>query len=82
MPVLAPLWQRPEVLQAIFDQLSDALFLYDKDLGVTGVNQAAQRLFGMSADEMVGRHANLAAGSPKEWGKLPVSQRNCTPAYG
>jgi len=56
VPVLAPRWQRPEVLQAIFDQLSDALFLYDKDLCVTGVNQAAQRLFGMTADEMVGRH--------------------------
>ncbi len=56
MPVLAPRWQRPEVLQAIFDQLSDALFLYDKDLFITGVNQAAQRLFGMTSDEMVGRH--------------------------
>jgi two-component system response regulator AtoC len=54
--VLAPSWQRPEVLQAIFDQLSDAIFLYDKDLYITGLNQAAQRLFGMTADEMVGRH--------------------------
>ncbi|HLJ45388.1 MAG TPA: sigma 54-interacting transcriptional regulator [Bryobacteraceae bacterium] len=56
MSVLAPRWQRPEVLEAVFDQLSDALFLYDKDLYVTGVNQAAQRLFGMTSDEMVGRH--------------------------
>jgi two-component system response regulator AtoC len=56
VPVLAPRWQRPEVLQAIFDQLSDALFLYDKDLYITGVNLAAQRLFGMTAKEMVGRH--------------------------
>ena len=56
VPVLAPSWQRPDVLQAIFDQLSDALFLYDKDLYITGVNQAAQRLFGMTSDEMVGRH--------------------------
>lgn len=56
MPVLAPRWQRPEVLQAIFDQLSDALFLYDKDLYITGVNQAAQRLFGMTSEEMIGRH--------------------------
>jgi len=56
VPVLAARWQRPEVLQAIFDQLSDAIFLYDKDLYITGVNQAAQRLFGMTADEMVGRH--------------------------
>jgi len=56
LPVLAPRWQRPEVLQAIFDQLSDALFLYDRDLNITGVNQAAQRLFGMTAEEMIGRH--------------------------
>ena len=56
MPVLAPRWQRPDVLQAIFDQLSDALFLYDRDLNITGVNQAAQRLFGMTAEEMIGRH--------------------------
>ena len=53
---LAARWQRPEVLEAIFDQLSDALFLYDKSLHVVGVNQAAQRLFGMSSEEMVGKH--------------------------
>ena len=56
MPVLAPLWERPEVLQAVFDQLSDAIFVYDKDLNIIGINQAAQRLFGMTAEEMVGRH--------------------------
>jgi PAS domain S-box-containing protein len=48
-------WQRPEILEAVFDQLSDALFLYDKDLNVVGVNQAAQRLFGMSSEEMIGK---------------------------
>jgi PAS domain S-box-containing protein len=52
---LAPKWQRPEILEAGFDQLSDALFLYDKDLSVVGVNQAAQRLFGMSSEEMIGK---------------------------
>jgi PAS domain S-box-containing protein len=50
---LAPKWQRPEIFEAVFDQLSDALFLYDKDLNVVGVNQAAQRLFGMSSEEMI-----------------------------
>jgi PAS domain S-box-containing protein len=49
-------WQRPEILAAVFDQLSDALFLYDKNLRIVGVNQSAQRLFGMSSDEMVGKH--------------------------
>src|SRR5450755_1829927 len=53
---LAVRWQRPEILEAIFDQLSDALFLYDKGLHIVGVNQAAQRLFGMPAEEMIGRH--------------------------
>jgi len=47
-------WQRPEILDAIFDQLSEALFVYDKSLRVVGVNQSAQRLFGMSAEEMIG----------------------------
>jgi PAS domain S-box-containing protein len=36
--------------------MSDALFLYDKDSRITGVNQAAQRLFGMTAEELVGKH--------------------------
>ena len=53
---IAAKWQRPEILEAIFDQLSDALFLYDKGLHIVGVNQAAQRLFGMTAEEMIGKH--------------------------
>jgi len=55
MAQLSPKWQRPEVLESIFDQLSDALFVYDKSLRIVGVNQAAQRLFGMSPEEMVGK---------------------------
>lgn len=49
-------WQRPEILEAIFDQLSDALFLYDKNLHIMGVNQSAQRIFGMSAGDLIGKH--------------------------
>ncbi|HKW96461.1 MAG TPA: sigma 54-interacting transcriptional regulator [Bryobacteraceae bacterium] len=52
---LDPVWQRASVLEAVFDQLSDALILYDRDLTITGVNRAAEKLFGMTADEMVGR---------------------------
>ena len=56
MAILDPRWQRADVLEAVFDQISDALFLYDKDLHITGVNQAATRLFGVTADELVGKH--------------------------
>ena len=53
---LAARWQRPEILEAIFDQLSDALFIYDKNLHIAGVNQSAERLFGVPAEELVGKH--------------------------
>lgn len=53
---LAASWQRPEILEAIFDQITDALFLYDKSLHIVGVNQAAQRLFGKLAEDMIGKH--------------------------
>src|SRR5271165_1790406 len=56
VPYLSAQWQRPEVLESIFDQLSDALFVYDKRLHIVGVNQSAQRLFGMLAEEMIGKH--------------------------
>jgi two-component system response regulator AtoC len=56
MPKLSVNWQRAHLLEAVFDQLSDAMVLYDADLTITGVNQAAGRLFGMAAGEMVGRN--------------------------
>jgi two-component system response regulator AtoC len=56
MAKLSPSWRRPEVLEAVFDQLSDALLLYDRDRIVTGANRAAERLLGMTADALVGHH--------------------------
>jgi len=53
---LDPAWQRAPVLEAVFDQLADALVLYDRDLVITGVNHAAEKLFGMMADEMIGKN--------------------------
>jgi len=53
---LVPAWQRAAVLEAVFDQLSDALVLYDKNLDITGVNRSAERLFGTPAEDMVGRN--------------------------
>jgi PAS domain S-box-containing protein len=52
---LDPAWQRAPVLEAVFDQLADAIVLYDREMVITGVNQAAEKLFGITAGEMIGR---------------------------
>src|SRR5215831_3895591 len=56
MSKLIPGWQNPGVLEAVFDQLSDALVLYDPDFKITGVNHAAEKLFGMTSEEMLGKN--------------------------
>jgi len=56
MSKLTPEWQRTGILEAVFDQLSDALVLYSPDFTITGVNRAAEKLFGMTSEEMIGRH--------------------------
>jgi PAS domain S-box-containing protein len=43
-------------LESVFDQLSDALVLYDPEFRITGVNRSAEKLFGMSSEEMLGKH--------------------------
>jgi two-component system response regulator AtoC len=55
MPKLALEAQSPHLLAAVFNQLSEALIIYDANLRISGVNAAAEKLFGMTADEMVGR---------------------------
>ncbi len=55
MPKILDSWQRSNILESVFDQLSDAIVLYDTEMLITGVNQAAERMFGMTSDEMVGR---------------------------
>jgi PAS domain S-box-containing protein len=47
--------ERSCLLETIFDQLPDASVLCDRDLYVVGVNCAAERLFGMTAQEILGR---------------------------
>jgi PAS domain S-box-containing protein len=44
------------VLESVFDQLSDALILYDPEFRITGVNRSAERLFGVTSEEMLGKH--------------------------
>jgi len=56
MSKLTPGWQDTSVLESVFDQLSDALVLYDPEFRITGVNRAAEKLFGMSSEEMLGKH--------------------------
>ena len=48
-------WQNSKILEHVFDQLSDALVLYDANHVITGVNAAAERMFSMHADEIVGK---------------------------
>lgn len=55
MPNLALEWQNSHLLAAVFNQLSDALIIYDSNLRISGVNEAAEKLFGLTSDEMVGR---------------------------
>jgi two-component system response regulator AtoC len=56
MSKLTPAWQKSRVLETVFNQLSDALVLYDPEFQITGVNAAAEKLFGMSSEEMLGKH--------------------------
>ena len=56
MSKLLPQWQQAHVLETVFDQLSDALVLYDQSHSITGMNRAAEQLFGVAADEMVGHN--------------------------
>ncbi|MGD0579849.1 MAG: sigma 54-interacting transcriptional regulator [Bryobacteraceae bacterium] len=55
MAKLSAGWQNAKILGSVFDQLSDALILYDTNHVITGVNAAAERLFGMGAEALIGR---------------------------
>jgi PAS domain S-box-containing protein len=70
MSKLTPGWQRTSVLESVFDQLSDALVLYDAEFSITGVNRAAEKLFGMASEEMLGKHC-------QEIFKCTVCEPNC-----
>ncbi len=70
MPKLTPEWRGDNLLEAVFDQLSDALIIYDPNRIITGVNRAAEKLFGMTAEEMVGRECG-------EVFRCAVCESNC-----
>jgi PAS domain S-box-containing protein len=56
MSKLTPGWQKTSVLESVFDQLTDALVLYDPEFRITGVNRSAEKLFGISSEELLGKH--------------------------
>ena len=56
MSKITPGWQKTSVLESVFDQLSDALVLYDPEFRITGVNRSAEKLFGMGSDQMLGKY--------------------------
>jgi two-component system, NtrC family, response regulator AtoC len=70
MSKFTPGWQKTSVLEEVFDQLSDALILYDPEFRITGVNRAAEKLFGMSSDELLGKHC-------QDIFKCSVCEPNC-----
>ncbi len=55
MSKLTAEWRETDLLEAVFDQLSDALIIYNPDRIITGANRAAEKIFGIPAEEMVGR---------------------------
>lgn len=55
MPKVLDGWADTNLVEAVFDHLSDALILYDVNRVVTGVNRAAEKLFGFSAEDMLGK---------------------------
>jgi len=55
MSKLVTEWQGPAILESLFEHLPEPYLLYDDKLTITGLNQAAERLFGRSAEEMIGR---------------------------
>ena len=44
MPKLIPDWPKTSLLESVFDQLPDAVVLWDPELRIVGVNRSAERL--------------------------------------
>ncbi len=47
--------QTTNLLSVLFNELTDALIVYDAKLRITAVNRATEKLFGLTSDEMIGR---------------------------
>ncbi len=57
MPILKaiPEFTGARILEAVFHQVSEGLIIYDRDKQIIGANRAAERLFHLSAEEMLGK---------------------------
>ncbi len=62
MVKLMPGWQGARVLDAVFHQISDGIILYDREFRIAAANQAAERLLGLAAGDLVGRHCRDVMG--------------------
>ena len=58
MPNLTSKWQKTNLIEAVFDQLADALIVYDTELVITGINKAAEKMLGMESDQVLGRECS------------------------
>ena len=47
---------RITLLAAVFDQLPNAVVLFDSDLRIVEMNQAAEKLFGIAAEDVIGKN--------------------------
>ncbi len=55
MSKLLASWQQSTILEAVLDQHTDALILFDAAMLITGVNRSAEAVLEMSAADIVGR---------------------------
>lgn len=71
-------WQSPETLLAIFDQISDAVFFFDKNLQLVSVNPSGEKLFGLPARDMLGKpcwalfHVAASEQDPNYYAHVPT----------
>ena len=74
---------RTHFLEAVLNLLSEAVVLYDKNLQIVGVNQAAELLFGMVAEEIIGHKSqelfHCSSCDPDGGIRQAVGESTCLP---
>lgn len=49
-------WRKPKVLDAILEQITEGIIIYDSTLTILAMNEAAERLLDLSADDVLQRN--------------------------